>query len=141
LRARACRNAVLRRLIGGGAGLAFAAALLASGLSSSSVGTYAGQVAAARFLDWKIPLFARRLLTMLPALIVLAIASNTSAVLVDSQIVLSFGIPFALIPLVILSRDKAIMGHMANRRVTTMIITGVSVAIVALNAALIASAV
>ncbi len=91
----------LDSLVGGGAALAFGVALMASGFSSSSVGTYAGQVVMAGFMNWRIPLFLRRTLTMLPSLIVLALAANTTDALVLSQIVLSFGIPFALVPLLL----------------------------------------
>ncbi len=89
--------------VGGGAALAFSVALLASGASSSSVGTYAGQVVMRGFVGLNIPVFARRLVTMLPALVVLAMGLSPTAVLVLSQVVLSFGIPFALIPLVLLT--------------------------------------
>ena len=94
----------LGELVGGGAALAFGIALMASGLSSSSVGTYAGQIVMAGFMNWRIPLLLRRGLTMLPSLIVLALAVNTSQALVYSQIVLSFGIPFALIPLLLITQ-------------------------------------
>ena len=87
----------LLNLVGGGAGLAFAVALLASGLSSSSVGTYAGQVVMQGFIKRSIPLFVRRAVTMTPALVVLAIGLPTTQTLVLSQVVLSFGIPFALV--------------------------------------------
>ncbi|HXW86985.1 MAG TPA: Nramp family divalent metal transporter, partial [Streptosporangiaceae bacterium] len=97
-------HAGLARLVGGGAALAFAIALLASGLSSSSVGTYAGQVVMQGFIGRRIPLFARRLLTMLPALVVLGLGLPATDSLVISQVVLSFGIPFALVPLVLLTR-------------------------------------
>ncbi len=109
-------HAHLGTLVGGGAALAFGIALMASGLSSSSVGTYAGQVVMAGFMNWRIPLLARRALTMLPSLIILALAVNTSQALVYSQIVLSFGIPFALIPLLLITRDRGTMTDMANRR-------------------------
>ncbi len=89
----------LGRLVGGGAALAFAVALLASGLSSSSVGTYAGQVVMQGFIGRRIPLFLRRGMTMAPALIVLGLGLPTTGSLVISQVVLSFGIPFALVPL------------------------------------------
>ena len=98
------RTPGFERLLGGGAALAFAVALLASGLSSSSVGTYAGQVVMQGFIDRRIPLFLRRLVTMLPALVVLAIGLDATDVLVISQVVLSFGIPFALVPMILLTR-------------------------------------
>ena len=89
------------RLAGGGAALVFAVALLASGVSSSSVGTYAGEVIMAGFVRLRVPLLARRAITMLPALAILAAGANPTSALVLSQVVLSFGIPFALVPLVI----------------------------------------
>jgi manganese transport protein len=134
-------HAALGRLAGGGAALVFAVALLASGLSSSSVGTYSGQVVAAGFVNWKIPLLARRLVTMAPALIVLAVASNVSDVLVWSQIVLCFGIPFALIPLLLVTHDPAVMGRMVNRRVTTVAMAAASAIIIGLNVVLLGDAV
>ena len=91
-------------------------------------------------MDWTIPLFTRRLATMIPALVVLTFVSDTSAVLVDSQIVLSFGIPFALIPLLILSRDPAVMGDVVNRRRTTILMAVFSAIIIALNVALVGKA-
>ncbi|MEU1518355.1 Nramp family divalent metal transporter [Streptomyces sp. NPDC005811] len=109
------------RLVGGGAALAFAAALLASGLSSSGVGTYSGQVIMEGFLRIRVPLFLRRALTMAPALAVLALGVPPDTVLLMSQVVLSFGIPFALVPLVLLSRRRDLMGDLVNRRVTTFV--------------------
>ena len=106
-------------LLGGGAALAFAVALLASGLSSSSVGTFAGQVVMQGFINRRIPLFVRRAITMAPSLVVLAIGVNPSTTLVISQVVLSFGIPFALVPMVLLTRRADIMGALVNRRATT----------------------
>jgi len=121
-------------LVGGGAALAFAGALLASGLASSSVGTYAGQVVMQGFIARTIPLALRRLVTMTPALIVLALGLNPSRSLVISQVVLSFGIPFALVPLVLLTRRRDIMGALVNRRVTTIAAAIVAAMIIALNA-------
>jgi manganese transport protein len=126
-------HADLSRLVGGGAALAFAVALLASGLSSSSVGTYAGQVVMRGFIDRSIPLFARRALTMLPALIVLAAGLSPTTCLVISQVVLSFGIPFALVPLVALTRRADVMGPLVNRRLTTCAAAGSAGLIVVLN--------
>ena len=113
--------------------LASVVALLASGLSSSSVGTYAGQVVMQGFIARTIPLVLRRLITMTPALIVLAIGVNPSRSLVISQVVLSFGIPFALVPLVLLTRRKDIMGALVNRRLTTVVASIVAALIIALN--------
>ena len=88
-------HAELGRLAGGVAALAFAGALLASGASSSSVGTYAGQAVMAGFTKLCVPLLVRRAITMLPALAILATGTNSTSALVLSQVVLSFGIPFA----------------------------------------------
>jgi manganese transport protein len=120
-------------LAGGGAALAFALALLASGLASSSVGTYAGQVVMQGFIARTIPIILRRLVTMTPALIVLAIGLDPSRSLVISQVVLSFGIPFALVPLVLLTRRRDIMGPLVNRRLTTVVASVVAALIIALN--------
>ena len=101
--------------LGSGAAVAFGIALLASGLSSSSVGTYAGQVVMQGFIRRSIPLMVRRLVTMTPALVVLAIGLDPTKSLVASQVVLSFGIPFALVPLVLLTRRPDIMGVVRQR--------------------------
>jgi manganese transport protein len=123
----------LGHLVGGGAALAFAVALLASGLSSSSVGTYAGQVVMQGFIRRRIPVFARRAVTMVPALIVLGLNLPATGVLVISQVVLSFGIPFALIPLILLTRRADVMGALVNRRLTTAASMAVATVIVGLN--------
>ena len=126
-------HAELGRLAGGGAALVFAVALLASGVSSSSVGTYAGEVIMAGFIRFRVPLLARRAVTMLPALAILAAGANPTSALVLSQVVLSFGIPFALVPLVILTSRRDVMGCHVNRRIT-IITGGMCVAvIIALN--------
>jgi manganese transport protein len=126
-------HAELGRLAGGGAALVFAVALLASGVSSSSVGTYAGEVIMAGFVRLRVPLLARRAVTMLPALAILAVGVNPTSALVLSQVVLSFGIPFALVPLVVLTSRRDVMGAHVNRRLT-IIAGGACVAvIVALN--------
>jgi manganese transport protein len=127
----------LGRLVGGGAALAFAVALLASGVSSSSVGTYAGQVVMAGFLKVRIPLAVRRAVTMAPALAVLAAGANPTDALVFSQVVLSFGIPFALVPLVILTTRRDVMGIHVNRLLTSIVAFAVAVLIVSLNVFLI----
>jgi len=121
-------------LVGPGAALAFALALLASGLASSSVGTYAGQVVMQGFINRTIPLVLRRAVTMAPALIVLGVGANPSRALVISQVVLSFGIPFALVPLVMLTRRVDVMGALVNRRLTTVMASIVAAMIIALNA-------
>jgi manganese transport protein len=120
-------------LVGPGAALAFALALLASGLASSSVGTYAGQVVMQGFINRTIPIILRRAVTMAPALIVLAVGVSPSRALVISQVVLSFGIPFALVPLVLLTRRRDIMGPLVNRRMTTVAASIVAAMIIALN--------
>jgi manganese transport protein len=121
------------RLVGGGAALAFAVALLASGASSSSVGTYAGQVVMSGFINVRIPVVLRRALTMIPALIILALGMNPTAALVLSQVVLSFGIPFALIPLVMLTGRRDVMGVHVNRPLTSVVAWGCAVLITGLN--------
>jgi manganese transport protein len=126
-------HAQLGVLLGGGAALAFGIALMASGLSSSSVGTYAGQIVMAGFMNWRIPLLLRRGLTMLPSLAVLALAVNASQALVLSQIVLSFGIPFALVPLLLVTRDRRVMSDMTNRRLTNTVMLLITVTITGLN--------
>lgn len=127
------------RLIGPLAALAFALALLVSGLAGTSVGMYAGEVVMGGFLGMRIPVLLRRLLTMTPAIVVLAAGAGPTQSLVISQVVLSFGIPFALIPLVLLTRDPAVMGRWVNRRATTRGAWAVSAVVVALNVALLAS--
>ena len=121
------------RLVGGGAALAFAVALLASGASSSSVGTYAGQVVMAGFINVRLPLLLRRAVTMIPALTVLALGVNPTDALVLSQVVLSFGIPLAVIPLVMLTGRRDVMGVHVNRPLTTALAWGCAVLITVLN--------
>ncbi len=120
-------------LVGGGAALAFAVALLASGASSSSVGTYAGQVVMAGFIGVRIRLWVRRTVTMLPALVVLATGVNATDALVLSQVVLSFGIPFALVPLVVLTSRRDVMGAQVNGRPMVIAACAVAGVISALN--------
>jgi manganese transport protein len=127
-------HAGLNTLLGGGAALAFAVALLASGLSSSSVGTYAGQVVMQGFINFRIPLFLRRAITMIPALVVLALGLDATSTLVASQVVLSFGIPFALVPMILLTRRTDLMGSLVNRPATTAIAGVVAALIICLNA-------
>src|SRR4051812_31529169 len=126
-------HSALKTLVGGGAALAFAVALLASGLSSSSVGTYAGQVVMQGFIDRRIPLFFRRAITMAPALVVLALGLDPTKTLVISQVVLSFGIPFALVPMILLTSRKRVMGALANQRGTTILAAVVATLIIGLN--------
>jgi manganese transport protein len=119
--------------VGDHADVVFGIALLASGISSSSVGTLAGQIVMQGFIQKSIPLFLRRSITMIPALAILAIGWNPSRTLILSQVILSFGIPFALIPLVIFCRNKKLMGSLVNRRATTFLAVIVVGVIVALN--------
>ncbi len=116
------------------AALAFALALLASGFASSGVGTLAGQVVLQGYLRRRIPVLLRRALTLAPALVVLAMGIDPTRALVLSQVVLSFGIPFALVPLVMLTRRRDIMGDLVNRRSTTITASVVAAVIIALNA-------
>ena len=132
-------HAGLGRLVGGGAALAFAVALLASGLSSSSVGTYAGQVVMQGFIGRRIPVVARRAVTMLPALIVLGAGLPATDSLVISQVVLSFGIPFALVPLVLLTRRADVMGSLVNSSITTAAAASVAALTGTLNLCLLAT--
>ena len=123
----------LSGLLGGYSSTLFALALLGSGLSSSTVGTLAGQVVMQGFIRRRIPVWVRRLVTMLPALIVIGIGADPSRTLVLSQVVLSFGIPFALIPLVMFTSKREIMGGLVNHRVTTIVATIVAALISGLN--------
>jgi manganese transport protein len=123
----------LEPLLGVAASAAFAISLLASGLSSSTVGTMAGQVIMQGFLRRRIPLWVRRLVTMIPSLIVIAMGLEPTRVLVISQVVLSFGLPFAVIPLVIFTSRKRLMGILVNKRTTTVIASFVAALIIALN--------
>jgi len=127
-------HAGLAQLVGGGAALAFAVALLASGLSSSSVGTYAGQVVMQGFIRRRIPLFVRRAVTMAPALAVLGLGLPPTDSLVLSQVVLSFGIPFALVPLLLVTRRRDIMGVFVNNRLTNLAAGTIATLIIGLNA-------
>ena len=124
----------LEPILGGASATLFALALLASGLSSSSVGTLAGQVVMQGFIRRRIPLFLRRAITMAPALIIIAAGVDASRALVLSQVALSFGIPFALIPLLWFCRDRSLMGGLVNRRSTTVLAAAIAVLIVGLNA-------
>jgi manganese transport protein len=129
----------LARLVGGGAALAFAVALLASGVSSSSVGTYAGQVVMAGFVRLKVPLHLRRAITMAPSIVLLAIGVGPTQALVLSQVVLSFGIPFALVPLVLLTSNRRVMGQHVNRGMVSLAAWGIASVIISLNVYLLAA--
>lgn len=130
-------HAAIGERLGGLAALLFALALLASGFASSSVGTYAGSVILEGFWKRHIPLAVRRLITLLPALVILAIGIDPSRALVVSQVVLSFGIPCALWPLVRLTASKRVMGALVNQWPTTLTACLVATAVTALNVVLI----
>jgi len=123
----------LEPLLGGASSTLFALALLGSGLSSSAVGTLAGQVVMQGFIKRQIPLFVRRAVTMLPAFVVIGLGVDPSRTLVISQVVLSFGIPFALVPLVMFTRRPEVMGVLVNKRATTAAASVVAAIIICLN--------
>lgn len=123
----------LEPLLGRASSWFFAVSLLASGLSSSSVGTMAGQVIMQGFLQMHIPIWVRRLVTIIPSLIVISIGLDPTRTLVISQVVLCFGLPFAVIPLVIFTSRSEIMGTLVNRRFTTVLAAVIAALIVALN--------
>jgi manganese transport protein len=119
--------------LGTGAAVLFGIALLASGFSSSSIGTMSGQVVMQGFIKRQIPLFLRRAITLAPALIILAIGVDPSRSLVISQVVLSFGIPFALVPLVIFTSRRDLMGSLVNTRATNVAAWAIAAVIICLN--------
>ncbi len=123
--------------LGGVVAALFAIGLLASGLASTSVGCYAGAVVMAGLLRRSVPLLLRRVVTMVPAVIILALGVDPTLALVISQVVLSFGLPFVLVPLVLLTRSRAVMGSVVNRPVTTVVAVVVVALVVALNLTLI----
>jgi manganese transport protein len=114
----------------------FAVGLLASGLASTSVGAYAGAEIMSGLTDIQIPMLWRRVITLIPAFIILSLGADPTWALIISQVVLSFGIPFALIPLVIFTRDKNILGVDINSALTTTLAVVASVFIIGLNAVL-----
>ena len=130
-------HAAFGERLGAGAALLFALSLLASGFAASSVGTLSGQIVMEGFLRLHIPLVLRRLITLTPALVVLGIGIDPTRALIVSQVVLSFGIPFALVPLVMFTRRADLMGTLVNRRITTVAASVEAALIIALNAVLI----
>jgi manganese transport protein len=124
----------LQPILGGASSALFALALIASGLSSSAVGTLSGQVVMQGFIRRRIPVAVRRIVTMLPAFVAIAIGLDPSRTLVLSQVVLSFGIPFALVPLVLFTAKREVMGPLVNRRITTVAATAIAAVIICLNA-------
>jgi manganese transport protein len=123
----------LEPLLGSAASALFAIALVASGLSSSAVGTLAGQVVMQGFIRRQIPIVVRRLVTMAPAFVVIGLGANPSRTLILSQVILSFGIPFALVPLVLFTARREVMGGLVNARATTAAAVVVAAVIIALN--------
>jgi manganese transport protein len=123
----------LEPLLGKAASWVFGVSLLASGLSSSTVGTMAGQVIMQGFIHRRIPSWLRRLATMVPSLVVIMIGLDPSRTLVFSQVVLSFGLPFAIIPLVMFTRRKDLMGVLVNKPLTTVMAAAAAALIVFLN--------
>lgn len=130
----------LNSYLGAHAGTVFGVALLISGIASSCVGTMSGQVVMQGFIRRQVPVFARRAITMIPALVLIAVGFSPTRALVLSQVFLSFGIPFALIPLVIFTSNRRLMGALANRRLTNIAAVTVAAVIVALNVYLLATA-
>jgi len=123
----------LQPLLGRASGIVFGVALLASGLSSSSVGTMAGQVIMQGFLHYHIPPWVRRIVTIIPSLVVISLSFDPTRTLVISQVVLSFGLPFAIIPLVMFTSNKKLMGVLVNKRFTTFLASLSAVLIIVLN--------
>ncbi len=123
----------LTPLLGNAASTIFAISLLAAGLSSSAVGTMSGQTIMQGFLHFHIPVWIRRLVTILPSLIVIALGLDPTRTLVISQVVLSFGLPFAVIPLVMFTANPKVMGPLVNRRATTVAASIVAGLIILLN--------
>lgn len=123
--------------LGPAVGVAFGLGLLASGLASTSVGSYAGAVIMEGLIRRRIPLLVRRLITLVPAMVALLAGLEPTGVLVLSQVVLSFGLPFALVPLVRQTADRSVMGDSVNHRLLTVIAVVTTAAVVVLNVALI----
>ena len=123
----------LQPLLGRAAGWIFAVSLLASGLASTTVGTMAGQVIMQGFIERRIPIWVRRLVTILPSLIVISLGFDPTRTLVICQVILSFGLPFALIPLISFTRRRDLMRDLVNRRVTTFAGWGIAGLVIALN--------
>jgi manganese transport protein len=122
-----------KHIVSPNAATIFGVALLASGFASSSVGTMAGQVVMQGFIQRRIPIFLRRAVTLAPALVVLGIGLNPTDALVGSQVVLSFGIPFALVPLLLIASRRDVMGSLVNPRWVSAIAGTLAALIIALN--------
>jgi manganese transport protein len=130
----------LDRYLGGHSGMIFGLALLASGVASSCVGTMSGQVVMQGFIHRQIPIFARRAITMIPALVLIGVGFDPSRALVLSQVFLSFGIPFALVPLLVFTGSRQLMGPLVNRRPMMLAAGLVTAVIIGLNVYLLATA-
>ncbi|MCU1545879.1 MAG: divalent metal cation transporter [Homoserinimonas sp.] len=130
-------HAAIETALGPALGLFFAIGLLASGLASTAVGSYAGATIMEGLLSFRIPVFVRRVVTMIPALIILGLGASPTWALVLSQVFLSFGIPFALVPLLRITNDRAVMGGAVNRAIVSWLLALVVLLVVALNVALI----
>jgi manganese transport protein len=130
----------LNNYLGEHSGMVFGVALLASGIASSCVGTMSGQLVMQGFLHRKIPIFVRRAVTMAPALILIGVGFSPTRALVLSQVFLSFGIPFALVPLLLFTGNRSLMGSLVNRRPTMLAAGFVAALIIGLNVYLLASA-
>jgi manganese transport protein len=129
-------HAAIAASLGPAIAVVFAIGLLASGLASTSVGSYAGATIMAGLLRRRIPLIVRRTVTLIPALLLLGFGADPTAVLVISQVVLSFGIPFALVPLLRLTNDPAVMGEYANTIAVKILLFVAIVLVIGLNATL-----
>jgi manganese transport protein len=130
----------LQMLVSNNAATIFGVGLLMSGFASSSVGTMSGQVVMQGFIRRRIPIFLRRAITLAPALVIVGVGVNPSGALVFSQVVLSFGIPFALVPLLLIARKPDVMGGLVNPRWLTAIASVIATTIIALNAFLLQQA-
>ncbi|MEK4425696.1 Nramp family divalent metal transporter [Solibacillus sp. FSL K6-1523] len=128
----------LGELIGPFSAILFGVALLFSGIASSTVGTMAGDVIMQGYIHRRIPIYLRRTITIIPPLFVIGMGVDSTLALVISQIILSFGIPFALIPLIIFTSKKRIMGSLVNHKITTFVAWSIALIIIALNFFLIA---
>lgn len=128
---------MLEPLLGKAASVLFAISLLASGLSSSTVGTGAGQVMMQGFIRKRVPVWLRRLVTLAPSLAVIALGLDPTRTLVISQVLLSFGLPFALVPLLLFTANRKLMGPLVNRALTSAVMAGITAVVLALNAYLV----
>jgi len=129
-------HAVITSELGAGVALLFGVALLGSGLASTSVGSAAGAEVMSSLLGLRVPTVVRRVVTLIPALVVLGVGADPTRSLVVSQVVLSMGIPFALVPLVVLTARRSVMGEYANHRVTNLLAIAVAAVVIGLNVAL-----